>query len=148
MCNEKKLIYYFNSRINKIITYLIMICKNFEHNIILYLLIVILIFNSISIYNDKSEFINYKKLSFMFVIMTIIFVILVIMSIKKNKNNNKTHTYARYFLESDFESDDSYENMNVNSTNDSNDSNDDYDDYDDYDDDLTINFVNEILIEN
>lgn len=121
-----------------------MFCKNFEHNFILYILIIIFIVNLININDEDGLLINYKKLSFMFLIMTIIFVLFVIIYIKKNKNKNHlVDKYAKFFIESDYDSDDSYIQMNFKKTNDSNESNDS----DDIDN-LIKDYENEIFIEN
>jgi hypothetical protein len=106
-----------------------MFIKNFEHHIILYLLIVIFIVNLLSIYSEEILFLNYKKISFLFLIMTIIFVIVVITYIKQNKP--KTQRYAKYFIESDLDSNESSE------------FNESYDN-----DDLITDYENEIFIEN
>jgi hypothetical protein len=115
-----------------------MIFKDFEHNVILYLLIIIFIVNLQSIYNDESPFANYKKISFTFLIMSIIFVILIIMHIKKNKT--KKLFYAKFFVESDDDNDDSYENFIVDNSNGSDDSDDS--------DDLKTDYEIDIFIEN
>jgi hypothetical protein len=115
-----------------------MIFKDFEHNVILYLLIIIFIVNLLSIYNDESPFASYKKISFTFLIMAIIFVILIIMHIKKNKT--KKLFYAKFFVESDDDCDDSYENFIIDNSNDSDEGNEF--------DDLKTDYANEIFIEN
>lgn len=101
-----------------------MIWNNFEYFLILLILIIICIVNIINIYNEDDSFIVYKKLSFLFLLSTIIFVLSFIIRIKCSKSKNVK--FSQYFIESD--------------SNDSNDSNDT--------DDLITDYETEIFIEN